>query len=110
MNSANEALHHGVPMVAMPVFGDQPLVAERLAELGVARRVDFVKADPKQGPRGLKPGPVDAGALARSVDELLASPAVASASAELAESFRAAPGIRRALEVVHELTQSGTRR
>jgi len=106
MNSANEALHHGVPMIAMPVFGDQPLVAERLVELGVARRVDFVRVDPNQsGPAGLRPGPVDSGALARSVDELLGSATVLSAAAELAESFRAAPGVGRALEVAHELTQ-----
>jgi len=112
MNSANEALHHGVPMVAMPVFGDQPLVAQRLVELGVARRVDFVRADanePGPGPMGLRPRPVDPRTLAESVDELVTSSAVSSAAAALAESFRAAPGVSRAIEVVHEL-RNGTRR
>ena len=34
MNSANEGLYHGVPLVVVPQRGDQNLVAARVAELG----------------------------------------------------------------------------
>lgn len=39
MNSVNEAIACGVPMVAMPVMNDQPGNAARLVEMGAARRV-----------------------------------------------------------------------
>lgn len=39
MNSVNEALYAGVPMVAMPFINDQPGNARMLEKLGLARRV-----------------------------------------------------------------------
>ena len=39
MNSINEALYFGVPMVAMPFLNDQVTNAQRLTELGLGRRV-----------------------------------------------------------------------
>lgn len=39
MHGVLEALHHGVPMVGMPVFADQQDVLVRLEERGVARGV-----------------------------------------------------------------------
>ena len=36
MNSSNESIHFGVPMICLPVSADQPLVANRVAnELGL---------------------------------------------------------------------------
>lgn len=40
MHGVLEALHHGVPMVGMPVFADQLDVLVRLEERGVARGID----------------------------------------------------------------------
>ncbi|MDF7665286.1 macrolide family glycosyltransferase [Bifidobacterium sp. ESL0745] len=40
MNSVNEALYYGVPLVAMPMADDQPTVAARLEELGLGVRLD----------------------------------------------------------------------
>lgn len=40
MHGVLEALHHGVPMVGMPVFADQSDVLVRLEERGVARGID----------------------------------------------------------------------
>ncbi|XP_026725630.1 UDP-glucuronosyltransferase 2B2-like [Trichoplusia ni] len=39
--SCLEAIHAGVPMLAVPVFGDQPANAERAVKLGYALKVDF---------------------------------------------------------------------
>lgn len=43
-NGAREAFAAGVPMVALPLFGDHPGNAARLAELGVAVRLDAATA------------------------------------------------------------------
>lgn len=48
MNSVNEAIACGVPMVAMPVMNDQPGNAARLVELGAAIRV---RSFPSRGKR-----------------------------------------------------------
>lgn len=33
MNSSSESLYFGVPMLVIPVMGDQPIVAQRIEEL-----------------------------------------------------------------------------
>lgn len=38
MNSVNEALHFGVPMVVLPLATDQPTIADRIVELNLGRR------------------------------------------------------------------------
>ncbi len=38
-NSANEALYHGVPIIAIPMVNDQHMVAKRLVDLGVGVRL-----------------------------------------------------------------------
>jgi MGT family glycosyltransferase len=39
MNSVNEAMTYGVPMVAMPFINDQISNAKRIVELGIGKRV-----------------------------------------------------------------------
>lgn len=39
MNSVNEAMHYGVPMVAMPFINDQISNAKRIVDLGIGKRV-----------------------------------------------------------------------
>jgi MGT family glycosyltransferase len=40
MNSSSEALYYGVPLVVIPVTGDQPLVAKRVSEVGAGIRLN----------------------------------------------------------------------
>lgn len=40
MNSANEAIYFGVPVIAVPQSADQPIVAERMEELGLGKVID----------------------------------------------------------------------
>ena len=40
MNSVNEAIYYGVPLVTVPQFADQPTVAMRLEELGLGKVIN----------------------------------------------------------------------
>ena len=41
MNSVNEGLSFGVPMVVIPFMSDQPTNARRIEELGLGKRLDY---------------------------------------------------------------------
>ncbi len=41
MNGVWEAVYHGVPMVAVPLFGDQPDNAQRIVTRGIGVQVDI---------------------------------------------------------------------
>ncbi|MFC8723081.1 macrolide family glycosyltransferase, partial [Kitasatospora sp. NPDC057198] len=74
MGGCGEGLLAGVPMIAVPQAAEQFMNADRLVELGVARRIDTADATPQ--------------ALRAALDELVGSPAVAARAREL--SARAA--------------------
>ncbi|GGT00357.1 macrolide family glycosyltransferase [Streptomyces chromofuscus] len=84
MNSVNEALYAGVPMLVVPQGADQPLVARRVTELGagLSLRNRDVTEDAVR-------------ALARS---LLEVPRFRSAANTLAAAQRGAGGFRRAAD------------
>lgn len=66
--SVREALTAGVPMVALPLFADQPANAARVAELGLGLQVDAAGLTPQT--------------LAAAVSRVLAEPAFRSAAGE----------------------------
>lgn len=39
MNSVNEAMYHGVPMLVMPIIYDQPINAEQVVRLNLGRKL-----------------------------------------------------------------------
>lgn len=47
MNSINEAMYYGVPMVVIPLDADQYINANRTVELGLAKRIDLKKIEPQ---------------------------------------------------------------
>ncbi len=94
MNSASEALYHGVPLVVMPQSADQPWVAKRVAQLGAGINIG---AHPR-----------DAIALRQAVDRVSATPTYAAASARLGETFRQAGGYQRAADVTEQVMQTQT--
>jgi MGT family glycosyltransferase len=48
MNSVNEALYYGVPMIVIPLASDQPTIADRVVELNLGKRLDKKKLSSQQ--------------------------------------------------------------
>jgi len=88
MGGCGEGLHAGVPMIAVPQGAEQFMNADRLVDLGVARRLDTADAT--------------AEALRGALLELTGDPEVARRSAELKAAARAEGGTRRAADLVEE--------
>ncbi|WP_262380201.1 macrolide family glycosyltransferase [Nonomuraea sp. PA05] len=89
MGGCGEGLLAGVPMIAVPQGAEQFLNADRLVELGVARRIDTADAT--------------AAALRSALLELTADPEVARRSARLQADARAEGGTTRAADLVEQL-------
>ncbi len=62
MNSVNEALYYGVPLLVVPFFFDQPAIAARVEELHLGRKLDR---------RRLKPNHLRSSALSVIADSSL---------------------------------------
>ncbi|MFM9610524.1 macrolide family glycosyltransferase [Streptomyces sp. V2] len=89
MGGCGEGLLAGVPMIAVPQATDQFMNADRLVELGIARRLDTADAT--------------AEALRGALLELTTDPEVARRSAELRDTARKEGGTSRAADLVEEL-------
>ncbi|MBT2675378.1 glycosyl transferase [Streptomyces sp. ISL-14] len=88
VGNSGAGLYAGVPMIAVPTGPDQCLHADRLVELGVARRIDT--AD------------ITAETLRTALMELIGDPQVATRSAWLWSEARAEGGTRRAADLIEE--------
>ncbi|GAA0922383.1 glycosyltransferase [Streptomyces asiaticus] len=88
MGGSNEGLYTGCPMIAVPQGAEQAMNADRLVELGVARRFDTADAT--------------AGALRAALLELTTDPEVARTSARLRGEVRAEGGTGRAADLIED--------
>ncbi|NUS74017.1 MAG: glycosyl transferase [Corynebacteriales bacterium] len=88
MGGCGEGLLAGVPMIAVPQAAEQFMNADRLVELGVARRIDTSDATPT--------------ALWTAVTELVADEEVARRSARLRAEARAEGGTMRAADLIEK--------
>ncbi|MGP4114506.1 macrolide family glycosyltransferase [Streptomyces sp. 4N509B] len=89
MGGCSEGLLTGVPMIAVPQGAEQFANADRLVELGVARRVDTAEATART--------------LRAALEELLADPEVAGRLARLRADARAEGGTPRAADLVEAM-------
>jgi MGT family glycosyltransferase len=85
MNSVQEAMYYGVPMVISPQAADQFWISARAAELGAALVLDPLGAT---------------GAIRASVAEVLTGTGYASAAARIARSLHAAGGHAKAADEI----------
>jgi MGT family glycosyltransferase len=93
MNSANESLALGVPMIVVPQRGDQHLVAARVTELGAG-----VAVSPRE---------VNADRLRTAVDHVLTTPSFTERARGLADSLANAGGAVRAADLILSATRTG---
>jgi MGT family glycosyltransferase len=92
MNSANEALYCGVPLVVVPQRGDQHMVGARVAELGAGLAIPL---------RDL-----DAARLREAVEAALSDPAFRESAQALGASLRASGGYRRAADAIQAFART----
>jgi len=86
MNSVQEALFHGVPMVLAPQGADQFWIAALVAELGAGLALDAAN--------------LQTGAIRASVERALKEPAYAEAARRVGRTLRAAGGSARAADAI----------
>ncbi|AKJ01213.1 MGT family glycosyltransferase [Archangium gephyra] len=93
MNSTMEGLWHGVPLAVFPQFGDQPLNASRVTELGLGATLSARDAlDPK--------------ALRETIERLDTDPGYRTRLAEFQKELREAGGHRRAADALQQFAAS----
>ena len=89
MNSVNEALCAGVPMVAMPFINDQVMNAARLTELGLAKRVRSFPSSGRQ--------------LLRTVREVAADGEMKARAEEMRRVIENQPGMDSIVEKIENI-------
>lgn len=93
MNSSSEALYYGVPLVVIPISGDQPLVAKRVTELGAGVHLDKTSLTPE--------------ILREETEAVLYRKEFKENSCKIRNSFRMAGGYKKAVdEILHVLSKT----
>ncbi|SCL93045.1 MGT family glycosyltransferase [Bacillus wiedmannii] len=86
MNSSSEALYYGVPLVVIPVTGDQPLVAQRVSEVGAGIRINRKELSSEL--------------LRETVEKVMDDVTFKENSRKVGESLRNAGGYNRAVDEI----------
>ena len=92
MNSTSEALYYDVPLVMNPMGADQPMVAERLKQLGAGIMLDKSELNPL--------------GLRKSVETILSDQRYAENASKIGESLRNTGGYRQGVEEIFSLKMS----
>ena len=91
-NTTTECLHHGKPMVALPLFWDQYDNAQRIDELGLGVRLaTYGFADDE---------------LTSAIDRLSADRRLHARLAEISTRLKASPGTARAADLIERLARA----
>lgn len=92
MNSSSEALYYGVPLVVIPVTGDQPLVAKRVTEVGAGVQLDRRTLTPEM--------------LREAVEKVMNDKEFKENSRKIGESLRESGGYKQAVEEIVKFTSN----
>ncbi|MDP4085523.1 MAG: glycosyltransferase [Bacillota bacterium] len=86
MNSTNEGLYYGVPLIVIPQNADQPIIAEQVANLGTGIKLDMHSLTENR--------------LREAVDHVLSDQSFHESVANISESFQKSGGYRRAVDEI----------
>jgi MGT family glycosyltransferase len=93
------ALRSGVPVLCVPVNGDQPVNARRCAEIGAG----LSYGDGASGPLGMDAPEVEPDRLRAMLQRILDEPSFASNARRVADDIAALPPIDRAVPLIEDL-------
>ncbi|MDY7062702.1 MAG: macrolide family glycosyltransferase [Sarcina ventriculi] len=88
MNSSSEGLYNNVPLIVVPQFGDQPVVAKRVEELGAG--VPLM-------------GDISPLAIENAVNKILSDSSYKENAKKVGESLRECGGYKKAAEAIHKV-------
>lgn len=88
MNSTNEGLYYGVPLIVIPQSADQPIIAQQVANIGAGIKLQMQSLTVNQ--------------LREAVDHILSNPSFNQTVATIRESFRKSGGYRQAVAEIFE--------
>jgi len=101
MNSTNEAVWQGVPVVCCPFFGDGPLNAQRFSELGAGVTLNYQIATPAavaSGQPSFSPDLVSVESMRAALFEVLDNERYRIAATHLQDQFRQEMDISRTVD------------
>lgn len=88
MNSSSEGLYNGLPLIVVPQFADQFLIAKRVTELGAGLPlVDNVTAT----------------SIEDTVNKILSNPSYSENAKKIGESLKAGGGYKKAAKCIHDM-------
>ena len=88
MNSTNEGLYYGVPLIVIPQSADQPIIAGQVANIGAGIKLQMQSLTANQ--------------LREAVDHVLNHPSFHKAVATIRESFQKSGGYHQAVDEIFE--------
>lgn len=93
LNSVNEAMYFGVPVIAVPQGNDQFMVSRQLSAVGAGLSLKMEEVTPQM--------------LKESVDKILQDASYKAASRKIGESFRKAGGYKAAADYILGYRETG---
>jgi len=88
MNSTNEGLYYGVPLIVIPQSADQPIIAKQIANIGAGVTLQMQS--------------LTASGLRDAVDQVLSDSSFKKVAGKMSESFGQSGGYRAAVDEIFE--------